>query len=535
MTLRGIGSYFHGAELQLRPLTILCGKNGSGKSTWLKIIEVLQRSSQKGKLPFAFDVDDTDCHDMQLANALLSNASLHELDKDPHSDARFGPLGTIGVRMSAIASGSLFDPPVTELPLASNHAAAKLLWTGSLEEGAQLRLRIAHASDGMCEYHQDFVEIVFADKYVIRMERPMNIGTAREPNKAPYVLQCSRAFFTADDGAEVVPVLRFKAPGPGGSPWEIDPLGALPDRAVCEAFVTRCIELSRAILEPILEGIFRITAIRDQQVISSLDDSPLTTIAELIDQLGTPLKGRKPNGYTSEELIQMVRDRMNKLVADERIAARYVGPHGESALSLWRSFSNTPSFAEEVSRHLKALLTVAVSDPPEIEETDLWRFTNPCLCQSQGPAQLSSGFHQLMPIIVQAAVMRRGEILAIDNPEVHLHPSLQLDIAKFLIDQAIDGKTIIVETHSDLFIRRVIRAVLREELPQHALNIQFVSLRNGGKERRQSSISEPLTIGEDGRIRNWPQGFLDDDIKESRRLFEVMYGAIPEDDSETMA
>ena len=33
MTLRGIGPYHNGARLEFRPLTILCGENGTGKST----------------------------------------------------------------------------------------------------------------------------------------------------------------------------------------------------------------------------------------------------------------------------------------------------------------------------------------------------------------------------------------------------------------------------------------------------------------------------------------------------------------------
>ena len=65
MTLRGIGSYFQGAELKFRPLTILCGANGSGKSTWLDRIAMLQRSLSKGRLPFWFDTDDNDIYDHQ--------------------------------------------------------------------------------------------------------------------------------------------------------------------------------------------------------------------------------------------------------------------------------------------------------------------------------------------------------------------------------------------------------------------------------------------------------------------------------------
>ena len=38
MTLRGLGPYLHGARLEIKPLTILCGENGSGKSTWIEAI-----------------------------------------------------------------------------------------------------------------------------------------------------------------------------------------------------------------------------------------------------------------------------------------------------------------------------------------------------------------------------------------------------------------------------------------------------------------------------------------------------------------
>ena len=59
MTLRGLGPYLEGTRLEVRPLTILCGKNGSGKSTWLKMLNLLQRSQLRGLLPFAFDRDES--------------------------------------------------------------------------------------------------------------------------------------------------------------------------------------------------------------------------------------------------------------------------------------------------------------------------------------------------------------------------------------------------------------------------------------------------------------------------------------------
>jgi hypothetical protein len=166
------------------------------------------------------------------------------------------------------------------------------------------------------------------------------------------------------------------------------------------------------------------------------------------------------------------------------------------------------------------------------DEGDLRFFDNSCFVQEQGPPQFSSGFHQVMPIIMQIAMMQRGEVLAIENPEVHLHPSAQLKVAEFLMHQALGGKTIVVETHSDLIIRRLIRAILDEEIKQEALNVQFVSLKTDETSRKSYSDSQSLRINDRDQIDNWPEGFMDDDLKESRRLFNIMYGRIRNGDAE---
>jgi predicted ATPase len=149
---------------------------------------------------------------------------------------------------------------------------------------------------------------------------------------------------------------------------------------------------------------------------------------------------------------------------------------------------------------------------------------------------MSSGFHQVAPIIIQAGLMMKHEILCIENPEVHLHPKLQLDIAEFLVRQAAIGKYMVVETHSDLVLRRVMRAVLEEELSQEAVRLYFARMDTKSEPHRgrqiASSVLESIEIDEGGRIRNWPKGFMDDDVRESRRLLDIMYGAIPEGEEE---
>jgi hypothetical protein len=147
------------------------------------------------------------------------------------------------------------------------------------------------------------------------------------------------------------------------------------------------------------------------------------------------------------------------------------------------------------------------------------------------PAWLSGGFHQVFPMIVQAGLMRRNEMMSLENPEVHLHPSLQLKVAEFLMKQASTGKVLLVETHSDLIVRRVIRAILAEEVKQEEVRIFFSHLVEGPGNFLTSTL-QALSVNSHGQINNWPKGFLDDDVVEARRLLDVMYGAPFEEEDE---
>ena len=106
MTLRGLGSYLHGASLEIRPLTILCGTNGSGKSTWFRMLRILQTSSKRGMLPFCFE-EDMGCgegewhdHTNPLVRPLVGYG---QFLVSAAADRDFGPQGTIGLHIKSSA------------------------------------------------------------------------------------------------------------------------------------------------------------------------------------------------------------------------------------------------------------------------------------------------------------------------------------------------------------------------------------------------------------------------------------------------
>ena len=87
ITLRGVGPYLHGEQLDILPLTILCGENGSGKSTWFKAMNLLTRSSSEGVLPFAFAADGSDFSFHDHTNAYLKTFP----EQDPDARACLTP------------------------------------------------------------------------------------------------------------------------------------------------------------------------------------------------------------------------------------------------------------------------------------------------------------------------------------------------------------------------------------------------------------------------------------------------------------
>ncbi|MCY3018593.1 MAG: AAA family ATPase [Planctomycetota bacterium] len=99
-------------------------------------------------------------------------------------------------------------------------------------------------------------------------------------------------------------------------------------------------------------------------------------------------------------------------------------------------------------------------------------FLNPCMeletADNNELRYFSTGFHQVLPMVVQLGLMQQDEVVAVENPEVHLHPSLQAKVAELFIVHAKTGRCVLLETHSDLIVKRTLRAILEEEIAQSA-------------------------------------------------------------------
>ena len=129
------------------------------------------------------------------------------------------------------------------------------------------------------------------------------------------------------------------------------------------------------------------------------------------------------------------------------------------------------------------------------------------------PVDVGFGISQILPVIVEG-VAGDCAIMCVDQPEVHLHPKLQAEIADLMVE--CQGKQWIVETHSELLVRRILTRIAEGKIKSTDVSVLYVDppkIPDAGK----GSTIEVLDIEENGRFSSstpWPDGFFEDGYRE---------------------
>lgn len=146
--------------------------------------------------------------------------------------------------------------------------------------------------------------------------------------------------------------------------------------------------------------------------------------------------------------------------------------------------------------------------------------------------EVGFGITQMLPIITQAVLAQPGDTLIIEQPELHLHPRAQTELGNLFIALAQKDVNCVIETHSEHLLLRLQKQVAKtttgqvdEALPGQMLlpsqvGVYFVN-------RKEKSTASRIEIGPYGDLLSTPDGFEDffsDDMLETAERMRARLG-----------
>lgn len=205
--------------------------------------------------------------------------------------------------------------------------------------------------------------------------------------------------------------------------------------------------------------------------------------------------------------------------------------YAASVIAKWQA-GNDSEKLEGVSQDLKELgLTWKVSAMPlndtqvELQVAQVARMPQGLKGRASkmvSIADVGFGVSQTLPVVVALREAKPGQLVYLEQPEIHLHPRAQTAMAKVLADAARRGVHVVAETHSSLLILGIQTLVAEGKLSPDLVKLHWFELRNGVTKIRSADLDNSGSFGD------WPEDFDDIELEAQRKYLDAVEARVTE-------
>jgi predicted ATPase len=490
--IKNLRCLFDTGDIPIKPLTILVGANSTGKSTFLRVFPLLRQSVEtKTSSPILWYAGKSGYVDFGTIKGVIRAS-----EKSVSFGYRFEPTGTLSTRLKT---------PLTSVSVAM------------IQRGFNIEIELIPNKDNESQTKISKLTIDFNESHAVLVFDHFGKVIRFDINKRSFLNELGPLEIEQTNWLRLIPKIVDKT----------------------DHFQENYTQNLVKLLAPLYHQDTSPHAICEMLLfISGTEQKDFTN--ELQNINNTPKVWQNNLANLTDEEVQLIRDvsfaclipsvlqfanddisqfaKMVQYIAPSRaIADRFyrtrdisvaeIEPHGENLPMYIHSLSSQQK--DELNEWLKKYFNIEVSIRTEGMHLEIM-VTEQGNTSSNNIADIGFGYSEILPVILTlwASIQDSGQfpsIIAIEQPELHLHPQLQAQLADVLVQITQSGRIpIMIETHGEAIIDRI--GQLIEDCKAARDDIQVLLFEaddeNGGIKVRVSQYDE------DGCLVDWPYGFF---------------------------
>ena len=197
------------------------------------------------------------------------------------------------------------------------------------------------------------------------------------------------------------------------------------------------------------------------------------------------------------------------------LAAHFLSMYGDSLIvpkSMCLETASSNKLLDQVQEWMKVIspgVNITTEELPQIDKVVVsYGFQTDTISTNRfRPTNVGFGISYILPVII-ACLSGIHKLIIIENPEAHLHPKGQAKMGELIARCATAGTQLFIETHSDHIVNGLRVAVKEKVIHSKQVCINYFTKRV--EEGQNYTINNPIKIGLNGELSDYPQDFIDE-------------------------